>query len=116
MKRYRMTMAVCALLIAAGCATTGVVQPSGFRQEAAYAEATHTAVIDALDSSVNAHTISSDDAASIAVKAAQAQAVLQAAVTAYTAGDTAGANARLATALTALQALQDYLRAHGSKP
>ncbi len=100
------------LLVLTGCQS---IEPAkGFKQQLAYAESTHTAVLDATNSSLSAGTLSSADAETIAKGADNAQTLLVAAKTAYEAGDEAGANAKLATALTALQALQDYLRAHRS--
>lgn len=98
-------------LVLAGCMTA----PQGFREQLAAAEATHNAVIDATDSSLNAGTISSTAAGNIAQQADNAQKMLEAAKDAYIAGDTAGANSKLAIALTALTTLQDYLRAQGAK-
>lgn len=111
--RHALTIIAFAIVLT-GCAATGNVQPQGFKQQLAYAEGVHSAVIEAVDSSLNAHMLSSDAAASLASKADEAQLTLNAARTAYEAGDTAGANAKLAIALTALQTLQDYLRATGA--
>lgn len=98
-------------IVLAGCASLGTEPAQSFNQRLAYAEATHTAVLEATDSSLNAGTITSSQAQTIVSQSDNAELVLSAAKTAYQAGDTAGANAKLATALTALQALQDYLRA-----
>ncbi len=102
-------------IVLVGCASLGNEKAETFRQQLAYAEGVHTSVIDATTSSLNAGTITSAEAESVAKQADNAQLILKASKTAYEAGDSAGANAKLATALTALQALQDFLRAKGSK-
>lgn len=99
------------VLVLSGCVTA----PTGFKEQLAAAEATHNAVIDATDSSLNAGTITSVTAQSIAAQADGAQKILGAAKDAYIAGDTGTANSKLATALTALTALQNYLRAQGAQ-
>ncbi|MES1993180.1 MAG: hypothetical protein V4457_06145 [Pseudomonadota bacterium] len=101
-------------LVLTGCASLGTEKADTFKTQLAYAEGIHSAVVDATTSSVNAGTLSSADAETVGKGADNAQLILVSAKTAYAAGDTAGANAKLATALTALQALQDYLRAHGA--
>jgi len=100
-------------LVLVGCASLGNEPAQSFKQRLAYAEGVHTAVLDATTSSLNAGTISSAEAQSVATKADEAQVVLEAAKTAYAAGDVEGADSKLAIALTALQTLQDYLRSHG---
>lgn len=97
-------------VILAGCVTN----PVGFREQLATAEATHTAVIDAVDSSLNAGTINSITAGNLAAQADDAQKVLQAAKDAYIAGDTGAAQNKLAVAIEALTVLQNYLRAQGA--
>lgn len=114
MKMFRTMLAVSVLALA-GCASLGNEKPTTFRDQLAYAEAAHTGVIDALDSSLNAGMISSVAAGNVAAQADSAELALDAARAAYAAGDTAGANAKLVVALSALQALQDYLRAQGAK-
>ncbi len=102
------------LLVLTGCQSLGNEPAQTFSQKLAYAEGVHTAVLDATNSSLSAGTLSSADAETIAKGSDNAQTLLVAAKTAYEAGDETGANAKLATALTALQALQDYLRSHRS--
>lgn len=104
------------LLVLVGCASLGNEKADTFRQQLAYAEGVNSAVIDATTSSYTAGTLAAEDARSLEIKADQAQTLLVAAKSAYAAGDVAGAQSKLAIALTALQALQDYLRAHGAKP
>ncbi len=110
----RLLILGCALLLGA-CASVGVVQPETFNQRLAYAEGVHHAVLDATDSSLNAGMLSSEAAQAVATQADQAEALLNAAKAADAAGDPTTANAKLAIALTALQGLQDYLRAQGVK-
>jgi hypothetical protein len=76
----------------------------------------HTAVLDATASAVSAGTISTADAETVLKQADTARLALDTAKQAHDAGDVAGADSKLAIALTALTALQDYLRAHGAKP
>lgn len=97
-------------LVLTGCVTN----PTGFREQLATAEATHTSVIDALDSSLNAGTISSTTAGNLASQADDAQKLLEASKDAYIAGDTGAAHSKLTTAIAALTALQTYLRAQGA--
>lgn len=104
------------VLVLAGCASLGNEKADTFRQKVSYAEAGNAAVLDAVRDSYSHGTIDANDARSIEVKADQVQLVLVAAKDAYAAGDVAGAQSKLAIALTGLQALQDYLRANGSKP
>lgn len=110
----RLTVFAC-LVVLAACAATGTVAPETFNQRLAYAEGVHSAVLDATDSSLNAGTLSSVAAGNIAAQADTAQTLLTAAKTADAAGDPTTANSKLAVALTALQGLQDYLRAQGAK-
>lgn len=104
------------VLVLSGCASLGIEKPTGLRQQIIAAEGQHNAVIDATDSALNAGTISSVTAMSIAAQADNAQLGLEAAKSAIIAGDVAGAQSKLAIALTTLTALQDYLRAQGAKP
>lgn len=104
------------VLVLAGCASVGNEKADTFRERVSYAEASNAAVLDAVASSYAAGTIAADDARSIEVKADQVQVILVAAKNAYAAGDVAGAQSKLAIALTGLQALQDYLRTQGAHP
>lgn len=101
------------LLVIAGCASLEPAQ--SFSQKFAYAIGVHTAILQATTSAVEAGTIHSSDAQSILVQADQAKTVLDVANAAYAAGDEAGANSKLAIALTSLTALQEYLRTHGAQ-
>lgn len=114
--KIRVTLVAC-LLALAGCASLAIEKPVGLKQQIAFAEGQHSAIQDAVDSSVNAHTISSAQAAYIISKNDEIQPVLVAAKDAFIAGDMSGAQSHLAIALTAITALQDYLRAQqGTKP
>lgn len=102
-------------MVLVGCASLGTEPAQTFSQKLAYAEGVHSAVLDATTSAVTAGTVGSADAQKILVQADQAEVVLNAAAAAHKAGDEAGANAKLAVALNALTALQEYLRAQGAK-
>lgn len=99
--------------ILTGCASLGNEPAQTFNQRLAYAEGVHTAVLDAATSSISAGTVSSASGLTILNEADKAQVALNAAEAAHAAGDEAGANAKLVTALAALQALQDFLRSQG---
>jgi len=116
--KLRNAYTLCAfVLVLAGCASLGNEKADTFRQKLSYAEAGNAAVIDAVTSSYSAGTLAADDARSLEVQSGNVQTILVAAKTAYAAGDVAGAQSKLAIALTALQTLQDYLRTHqGAKP
>jgi hypothetical protein len=73
-------------------------------------------VLQATTSAVTAGTLSTADAEAVLKQADTAKVVLDTAQAANAAGDAAGANSKLAIALTTLTALQDYLRSHGSTP
>lgn len=103
-------------LVLTGCAGLATEPAQTFTQKLAYAVGVHTAVLQATTSAVEAGTLGSSDAQSLLVQADQARLVLDAAKAANDAGDTAGANSKLAIALSGLTALQEYLRSHGSKP
>ncbi len=104
------------LLVLTGCQSLGTEPAQTFSQRLAYAVGVHTAVLQAATSSVEAGTLSADDAQNVLKKADDAKVILDAAKAAHDAGDEAGADSKLATALTALTALQDYLRSHGAHP
>lgn len=104
------------VLVLSGCANLGNEKPDTFRQKLSYAEGVNAAVLEATNSSLVAGTLAPADARSIEIQADQAQLVLVAAKDAYAAGDLAGAQSKLAIAMTALQELQNYLRAKGAKP
>lgn len=101
------------LTVAAGCASLGNEKADTFNDKFAYAVGIHHAVVDATQSALDAGTISADDARSVSVQAHNARTVLDTAKAAADAGDAAGAQSKLVIALTALTALQEYLRAHG---
>lgn len=116
MKRLQHAFTLIAFaIVLTGCASLGNEKADTFRQKLAYADSANAAVIDAVTSAYNAGTLAAADARSIEVQADNVQTILVAAKSAYAAGDVAGAQSKLAIALTALQTLQDYLRAHGSK-
>lgn len=101
-------------IILTGCATTST-QPLTFADRLAYAVGIQKSIVQATDSSLKAGTIDSGTAVYVGTQARIAKLGLDAADTAYEAGDQAGADGKLATALAALQELQNYLRAQGAK-
>lgn len=102
------------ILVLTGCQSLGTEPAQTFNQKLAYAVGVHTAVLQATTSAVTAGTLSSDEAATVLKGADNAKLGLDAAKAANEAGDAAGANSKLAIALTSLTALQDYLRSKGS--
>jgi ABC-type uncharacterized transport system auxiliary subunit len=114
--RHSFTLFAFAIVLA-GCASMGNEPAQTFGQRFAYAVGVHTAILQATTSSLTAGTITSGVAETVLAQADTAKVALDAAKAAYDAGDPTTANGKLVLALTALQALQDYLRAHaGSKP
>lgn len=95
-----------------GCTALGVPQAQTFNQKLAYAYGIHTAVLQATTAAVVAGSLSSTDATKILVDSDNAKTVLDAANAAYTAGDAAGANSKLATGISVLQSIQAYLNTH----
>lgn len=95
-----------------GCTALGVPQAETFNQKLAYAYGTHTAVLQAAEAAVKAGQLSSEDATKILGDADNVKAALDAAGNAYMAGDAAGANNKLAIAVSILQYVQAYLNAH----
>jgi hypothetical protein len=99
-------LAVVALLLGA-CA--GLTQPQTFEQRLAYAYGSHTAVQEAAASSLDAGALHSSDAESLLDVADRARTLLDAARTAYRAGDVSTAEGRLELATALLTELQQYL-------
>jgi len=103
------------LILLCSCSSFGLTTPKGFDQQLANAYGIHTAVMSATTTALNAGSISSADAEHVQSIASTSRTLLDSAKTAETAGDAAGAQKNLALAMSALQALQTYLNAHGSK-
>lgn len=101
------------LLVLTGCATSPT-QPLTFADRLAYAVALEKSLVQATDSSLNEATIDSGTAVYVRTQARIAKLGLDAADEAYAAGDQTGADGKLATALAALQELQNYLRSQGA--
>ncbi len=95
-----------------GCTALGVPQAQTFNEKLAYAYGTHTAVLQATTAAISAGQLSSADAMKILSDADNVKVALDAASSAYAAGDTAGANNKLAVAVSILQSVQAYLNAH----
>lgn len=116
MKRLRDNFTVFAfLLVLTGCATLGTEQPKSFDDRAAYAVAVYTAVENTVTISIGNASMTSVEGSIIIKQAETGKALLDAARAAFNAGDAAGADSKLATALTVLNALQSYLNAQGAK-
>lgn len=103
-------------LVLTGCATLGTESPKSFDDRAAYAVATYEAVQNTVSISIGNQSMSSNEGSIILKQAETGKVALDAARAAFNAGDTAGANSKLATALTVLNALQSYLNTQGPKP
>ncbi len=101
------------LLLLCSCAQLGLTTPKGFDQQLAQAYGIHTAVISATTTALTAGTLSSADAAQVQTIATTSRTLLDTAKAAEIAGDTAGAQKNLVLAMSALQALQNYINAHG---
>jgi hypothetical protein len=115
MTKLRNAFTVLALAIAmVGCANLGQEKPESFKQQLAYASGVNKAIVDAVASAVPAGSLTSSEGDDVLKKADNAHALLVIANNAYAAGDQAGAQNALVIALSALTALQDYLRAHGA--
>lgn len=109
----------CALLAFAlvftGCAIAPS-QPLTFADRLANAAALEKSIVQATDDSLVNGQIDSGTAIYIRTQANIGKLALDAADTAYAAGDQAGADSKLAIALAGLKELQDYLRGQGAKP
>lgn len=106
------------ILVLAACASLGLPTPKGFDQQLADAYGVHTAVLQTIAIGTQGGQLSSADANAINNMAVNARVILDAARTAYAAGDKPMANSKLALALSVLTQLQQYLNSHtkGSKP
>lgn len=102
------------LLVLCGCATLGTESPKSFDERAAYAVGIYTAVENTVTVSTDNGSMSSVEGSVILKQAETGKVLLDAARAAFNAGDTAGADSKLLTALTVLNALQTYLNAQGA--
>lgn len=98
------------VLLLAACAQLGLAPASTLTERLAYAYGTHTAVLQATTSSLDAGDIKSEDAERILKIADQSRQALDAAKLAIGAGDTQTAEGRLQLATAILIELQAYLR------
>lgn len=103
-------------LVLTGCATLGTTPPKNFADREAYAVGAYTAVQHTVTISVGNGSMDTSDGVVVLKQAETAKAILDAARAASEAGDAAGADAKLATALTILNALQSYINSQGAKP
>lgn len=103
------------LCVLTGCQSLGTTQPKSFADREAYAVGIYTAVQNTVAISIGNGSMSSTEGSVIIKQGETAKVILDTARAAFNAGDTAGADAKLATALTVLQALQAYLNTQGAK-
>ncbi|MGK2899213.1 MAG: hypothetical protein ACSLE9_11075 [Burkholderiaceae bacterium] len=131
MKRFLPGL-LCGLVVAlaAGCAAIGVRAPQTFIERAVAAQLSATAVLRSADTLLNAGAIGLADARNARATAANANQAIDLATAAYLAAcplapgngavdaacASAPADARLASAIAVLGAMQTYLRSQGSKP
>lgn len=98
------------LVLLVGCASLGFVKPETFTERLAAGYIAHTAVLTATTNALNAHDITSDDAASVQKIANEARRVLDAAKLANDAGDIETAQGRLSMGVSLILQLQNFLR------
>jgi hypothetical protein len=98
------------LLGLTGCAALGGEPSKGFADSAYTTEQAVNGVIAAATNSLDAGTIKSSDAEYVRKTATDVRAFLGSAETAFAAGDTTTANARLALAIGVLRELQLYVK------
>jgi len=113
--KTRLHVAAAFLLVLTACASLGIEPANSFGDRLAYAYGTYAAVNTAAASSLDAKTITREDAESIQKIASQARALLDGAKLAANGGDLANANSRLTAASAILTQLQQYLRTRGAK-
>lgn len=102
-------------IVLTSCATLGTEQPKSFDDRLAYAVGIYTAVQHTVTISTTNGSMTSEEGALIIKQAETAKVILDTARAASNAGDSAGADSKLATALTVLNALQTYLNTLGAK-
>jgi len=101
------------LILLTACATLGLETPKTFNERAVYVHQGVNGVVSAATNSLNAKAIKSDDAVYVRDTAVRTRTFLEAAETAYGAGDISTAEGRLALAEGILKQLQAYV---GVKP
>ena len=99
------------LALLAGCAQLGLAPAQTFEQKLAYAYGTHTAVLNAATSALDAKTLKSTDAEQVIKLATESRVLLDAAKSANAVGDVNTANGKLLLGVQILEQLQIYLRA-----
>lgn len=110
MKTVKLCLPLAFALALLACAQLGLEQPQTFAERAAYIHSTINGVITATTDSLNAGAIKSSDAEYVRDTAVRTRTILEAAETAYGAGDITTADSRLALAENVLRQLQGYLR------
>ncbi len=114
MRPLRSVLPLLLILSLSACAALGQPTPKGFDQQLAEAYSVHTAVTQATTVALTAGSISVNDVTAVKGLVLNSRQLLDSALAAETAGNTAGASSELALALSALTALQTYLNTHGS--
>lgn len=100
-----------AVLFISACASAGLAPAQTFNEKLAYGYGVDTSILQATTKAVMAGNLSSSDAQKVLVDSDNAKHMLDAAA-ALAATDKAGANSKLALALAALTAVQDYMNTH----
>ena len=108
-----MWTAACALALSS-CTT--MLEPQGFEQRLAYAYSTHTAVMQAATSSVDADDLTLEQAQAVMRLADDSKVLLDAARVAAVGNDLTNAERQLVLATDLLNRLREHLRAKGPQP
>lgn len=95
------------LVLLFGCA---IETPKTFNDRVGYALGIHTSVLNTTTRALEFGEITADEAENVAGIADNARGLIDAARTAWAAGDQAGADQNITVALSLLRQLQDYLR------
>ena len=116
MKKLTMWLVALTLSVLVGCASLGLSKPQSFDEQLANAYGVHTAVLSTTSYALTRDVVSSTDATMINAQAQNARALLDAAHAAEAAGDLAGANSKLALALSVLTSLQTFINSKTGGP
>jgi hypothetical protein len=103
-----------AMLLVVACQSLGLAPAQSFDQKLAYAYGTHTAVLQATTTAVNAGSLKAQEGESVLALANQARALLDSARI-LEATDATTAGNKLALAAGVLTQLQTYLQSRGIK-
>lgn len=113
-KRYgvMITVSLMASVVLCACQVLGLATPKTFNQQLATGYGTATVVLQTADTLLKDGKITSQDASNVEIQADNLKTALDIARQTY-ATDQATAGDKLAAALTALQALTNYLQTKG---